>query len=613
VVSATEKLEPPPTHKSGKKPKVVVLGTGWAATTFIKGLSVEEAQMYDITLVAPRNYFLYTPLLPSATMGSVEERSIVTPIRRLTAGKARFLEANCEYIDTAKKQLICGRAGTLRTRSDSHDRFPAEDVDGKVRFSLDYDILVYAVGATANDFGCPGVKEHAFFFKEISDARRVRERVSDAFEIAALPTTSPEERDRLVSFVVVGGGPTGVEVAADLADFINGEAASLYPTVHKHVKVTLINVGETLLSTYDRNISEASLEVFKKKRVEVMNGFRVTEVTPDKVKMKRSKDGEIVSIDYGCVVWAAGIKEQPITSQMKDSIIKQYDGTDLDIRSVQASGKGVVTDEWLHVRGSNGSIFALGDASTVMQDKTLPFAEKLFQLGDVDGSGELDKSELRDLFAQAYAEFPQLEEYARYLEEAVEKDTEDDPRLKPIIKVFGEATEREKRAWRQAYNLVRQRVGARTASKGSEKVATDIVDVDANANDKLDLEEFKMLLERVDMNLRPFPPTAQVAAQQGKYLARLFAEGWVDGEAKGLKTTTERTGPFTYFHKGSLAYLGGGEAGFDLPVIGSVTGPVAGVAWKVYETIAQMSWKNRALVGLDWVRSEVFGRDSSRL
>ncbi|CAK9084190.1 External alternative NAD(P)H-ubiquinone oxidoreductase B1, partial [Durusdinium trenchii] len=154
-------------------------------------------------------------------------------------------------------------------------------------------------------------------------------------------------------------------------------------------------------------------------------------------------------------------------------------------------------------------------------------------------------------------EFPQLEEYAQYLSAVV--DEESNPRINAIAK------------------------------------------------------EFKGLLERIDANLQPFPPTAQVAAQQGKYLSSLFNQAILDGDIDSFTEVATASGPFTYFHKGSLAYLGGGSAAFDLPVIGPITGPAAGVAWKLYETSAQLSWKNRALVGLDWLRGEVFGRDTSRI
>jgi len=473
--------------------------------------------------------------------------------------------------------------------------------------------LIYAVGAQTNDFNTPGVKENAFFFKEMPDARKVRDKVVDLFERASLPTTTPEEKAQWLSFVIVGGGPTGVEVAADLADFIEGEAANLYPNLIEHVKIRLINTGDNLLSTYDIGISKESMEVFRKKGVEVMPGYRVVEVTPDEVRMK-AKDGETVGLKYGCTVWAAGIKENSLTTKLKESLVEKNTGiSDLNVTSLLARANGIITDEWLHVRGSSGSIFALGDAATVRHDRTLPFAKQLFDAADAEGTGSLSMVRLRQLFEGAADAFPQLEEYAEYLATAVELESDDDPRIKPIADLFGKGLKRERDAFRKAWALTRERVGDRTARKGFEAIAADFHELEADSENGIGLETFEKLLERVDNNLRAFPPTAQVAGQQGKYLAKFLAAGVVAGDDESFKEQSQSTGAFTYFHKGALAYLGGGSAAFDLPVVGPVTGPAAGVAWKVYEASAQLSWKNRALVGLDWLREGLWGRDSSHI
>eukprot|EP00931_Biecheleriopsis_adriatica_P075991 TRINITY_DN49754_c0_g1_i1.p1 TRINITY_DN49754_c0_g1~~TRINITY_DN49754_c0_g1_i1.p1 ORF type:complete len:729 (+),score=164.41 TRINITY_DN49754_c0_g1_i1:49-2187(+) len=611
AIGVKDRVEKPTEHKSGKRPKVVVLGTGWGAATFLQGLSEKEACMYDITVVSPRNFFLYTPLLPACTMGSVEERSIMTPFRSVVKGKAEYLEAKCEEIDTVKKVVRCCRAGAPKKPSDvAYERFPEGDVDGKLTFILDYDILIYAVGAQTNDFNTPGVKDNAFFFKEVPDARKVREKVADLFERASLPTTTPEQRDAWLSFVVIGGGPTGVEVAADLADFISGEATQLYPKLVPHVKVRLINTGQYLLSTYDRGISQASKDIFREKGVEVMTGYRVTEMTPEELKMVDVNTKEEVALKYGAAVWAAGIKEHALTSQLKSSLIeKNYGVSELNVTSLKAPARGIITDEWLQVRGSGGSIFALGDAATVRNDRTLPFAEQLFKAADVDNSGDLTYQEMLDVFTGASDEFPQLEEYAMYLSTVVETD---ESRWANVAKVFSEGIRRERQAFKKVKELAFQSVGDRTAKKGFDSVAADLAETDADSNVRFDFEEFKELLDRIDRNLQAFPPTAQVAAQQGKFLAKLFSKGVVDGELTSFEEAAKSSGPFTYFHKGSLAYLGGGSAAFDLPVIGPVTGPAAGVAWKLYETSAQLSWKNRALVGLDWLREGLWGRDTSR-
>mmetsp|Transcript_75852 Transcript_75852/g.183339 ORF Transcript_75852/g.183339 Transcript_75852/m.183339 type:complete len:687 (+) Transcript_75852:73-2133(+) len=596
-------------HSSGKKPKVVVLGSGWGCASLMEGLSEEEAQMYDITVVSPRNHFLYTPLLPTATMGSIEERSIVTPIREIIAGKADFLEAKCEHVDAAAKKIRCGRAGLQEERNNMfYDRFPEGDVEGKLSFEMDYDILLYAIGAVPNDFNCPGVQEHAFQFKEVEDARKIRNKISDVFEKAALPMITPEERDALLSFIIVGGGPTGVEVAADLCDFIRDDVSKLYPKLVDHVSVRIIDTVEHLLSSYDRKISEETLKIFKENGVEVLKGVFVKEITATHVKTARKDDGKLEDLPYGCIVWCTGIKQNKLSVQLKKSITEMNgDKPELDLETLQENNLGIVTDEWLQVKGSFGSIFALGDAAAVQLQRVTRIAEELFAEGDVDGGGTLCVDEMKALFKKKADVYPQLAEYAEYFDTKTNEVEPDTVRL-AVQDVF----ERAGQLRAAAKDMVQARASTKTLTQGESAIEKQLEQVDIDGNMELDAGEFKGLLRGIDRNLRSFPATAQVAAQQGKYLAKVFATGLPAGDFESYQKANEKAGPFTYFHKGALAYLGNGNAAFDVPVIGAITGPLAGIAWKGYETISQVSWKNRALVGWDWVRTEVFGRDTSR-
>jgi len=367
------------------------------------------------------------------------------------------------------------------------------------------------------------------------------------------------------------------------------------------------------LSTYDQSISKTCMEVFQEKGVDVMARCQVVEVGSEEIKMKRGNEEELFTLPYGCVVWAAGNKEHALTNQLKTSLIEKNEGvSELNVTSLKAPVRGIVTDEHLGVRGSGGSIFALGDAAIVRHDRTEPFAAKLFKAADLNGNGELDLPELRELFTGAADEFPQLKDYADYLREAVKVPWgEDDIGKTGLAKVIADAFRLQKLAFRKALSLTNQQVGDRTTHKEKDIIAAEFDQALVHDKSSMNLEEFRLLLECVDKNLQPFPPTAQVAAQQGKYLATLLSQGVLDGAQESYAETMGSEPVFSYFHKGSLAYLGGGSAAFDLPIIGAVTGPAAGVAWKLYETSAQLSWKNRALVGLDWVKSEIFGRDTS--
>lgn len=164
---------------SSKKKKVVILGTGWGGMSFLKNL---DSTKYDVQVVSPRNYFVFTPLLPSVTSGTVEARSITEPIRRIIRNRdVKFVEAECVKIDGANKKVHCKDASHLTCK-------------GKEEFELEYDYLVVAVGATSNTFGTKGVEEYCHFLKEIEDAEKIRGRIVDCFETASLPNLTDEDR-----------------------------------------------------------------------------------------------------------------------------------------------------------------------------------------------------------------------------------------------------------------------------------------------------------------------------------------------------------------------------------------------------------------------------------
>ena len=253
-----------PTFPEEKKKKVVILGSGWGAMSVLNHLNPGQ---FDVTVVSPRNYFLFTPILPSATVGTVDCRSIVEPIRKLIlkhhkGQDVQFHEASCVDILPEKKQIIC--------RDES-------GIQGTVaQFNLDYDILVSAVGATNNTFGTPGVEENCHFLKEITDAHVVRDAIIDLLESSCIPGQPVEEIKRLLHFVIVGGGPTGVEFASELRDFLREDLPKIYPHIVNDFQVTLLQSGDHILNTYDQQISSFTEKNFqsKEEEVRVLTGTR---------------------------------------------------------------------------------------------------------------------------------------------------------------------------------------------------------------------------------------------------------------------------------------------------------------------------------------------------
>ena len=178
--------------------------------------------------------------------------------------------------------------------------------------ALPYDALVVAVGAGVGYFGVPGAEAHALPLKELRDARAVRQRLLRNIEAACLPGLSDAERQRLASVVVVGGGPTGCELAAELHDLMRDDLARLYPhAVMAAAQITLVEAGAELLSAFDASLRAYALQRFRREGVAVRAGVAVARVGPRGVVLA---DGSQLSA--GLVVWSAGLAPRPLLSAL---------------------------------------------------------------------------------------------------------------------------------------------------------------------------------------------------------------------------------------------------------------------------------------------------------
>ena len=190
------------------RPRLLVLGSG--RRTPVK---IIEADQDRPPVVSPRNYFVHADAR-GVGGGTVEYRSITEPMRAAnpTAG---FIEGVCVDIDTTKR-IARVETALREDRRDATGVLGAEDTQERC-YALNYDRLVYAVGTQSSDIGIPGVASHCFFLKGLQDARRFRQAVGDALERATQPSLTDDERRRILTFLVVGGGATGVELTGELA------------------------------------------------------------------------------------------------------------------------------------------------------------------------------------------------------------------------------------------------------------------------------------------------------------------------------------------------------------------------------------------------------------
>ncbi|KAL1165738.1 hypothetical protein V6Z11_A06G148800 [Gossypium hirsutum] len=496
-------------------------------------------------VVSPRNFFVFTPLLPSVTCGKVEARSIVEPIRNIIRKKnvnISYSEAECVKIDPNNKKIYC------RATIDSHSK-------GEEVFAVDYDYLIIAVGAQVNTFNTPGVMENCHFLKEIDDAQKIRKNVIDSFEKASLPNLSDEERKKILHFVVVGGGPTGVEFAAELHDFVNEDVVKLYPNVQDLVKITLLEATDHILNMFDKRITNFAEQKFGRDGIDVKLGSMVTGINENEISTKVRGNGEKTSTPYGMALWSTGIGPRPLIKEFMKQI-------------GQGNRRALATDEWLRVEGF-GNIYALGDCATVNQRKVMEDISEIFRKADKDNSGTLTVKEFQEIIDDICERYPQVELYLK------------NKQVRNMVDLLKEA-------------------------KGDA----------AKESMELNIEEFKSALSEVDSQMKNLPATAQVANQQGAYLAKCFnrmeeCEKNPEGPPRFRGTGRHRFHPFRYRHLGQFAPLGGEQTAAQLPGDWVSIGHSEQWLWYSVYASKQVSWRTRALVVSDWIRRFIFGRDTS--
>ena len=187
-----------------------------------------------------------------------------------------------------------------------------------------------AVGARAATFVIPGVKEFAFPLRQLSDARAIRSRLVQVFERASSPFCSEKERARLLQFVIVGGGPTSVEFAAELYDFLRMDVQRLFPKLIPYCSVTLVEAGHKLLGAFSQNLSEYTMRLFRKRKVKLLLGKSVKTMHPHSLELS---DG--TEISFGLCVWSTGNEQIPFVKG-------------LDFPKEERSGR-LIVDDFLRV------------------------------------------------------------------------------------------------------------------------------------------------------------------------------------------------------------------------------------------------------------------------
>jgi NADH:quinone reductase (non-electrogenic) len=369
AVKARTRYEPRERPTYGEFPhQVLVVGGGFAGYMAAKTLCdfTEGRDDVGVLVISRENYFAFWPMVPGIIGSQVDIGNIAQPLRRpLIEAGASFRRAELKGVDFERKIVI----------ADGGKEFP-------------YDHLILALGSQPNFFGVAGVKEHSLALGGLADALRIRNRVIERFEQATLdPGDLPDPR---LTFVVIGGGATGVETAAEIHALVREALAPDFPNIDMdEVRIFVIEAGQEIVGELDPALRRAASMELAARGIKVITGVGAKKVMADRVKLD---DGREIRTEN--VVWTAGIRPSAKLENL-DLPLTEHDG--------------VVVDDRLRVPGHPG-VWAIGDSAAIPQaDGRLapPTAQAAVQegrlaarnvLAAIDGrEDELEKFQYRPL------------------------------------------------------------------------------------------------------------------------------------------------------------------------------------------------------------------------
>ena len=311
--------------------QIVVLGGGFAGLHLVRRLERKlRRDEAEVTLIDRQNYHLFTPLLYQVCTGELPPHAVAYPLRDATASAGfRFLQSEIVALDV------------------DHRRVGTADAE------VPYDHVVIALGSVTNDYGIPGVRQNALPVKWLADAENLRRHVLDIFETAATETDIARRREQL-TFVIVGAGPVGVELASSLRVLMDHTLRRIYPSIDflGDVMIHLIEGADRILPAMDPRLSRIAARRMEQQRVRVLLNTLVAEIGPGVVQ---TKDG--AQLRARTIVWSGGVKPNPFLGTVP--FAKSKDGR-------------LIVDDQFRVNGRD-DIFAIGDAAYFeLRGKGLP-------------------------------------------------------------------------------------------------------------------------------------------------------------------------------------------------------------------------------------------------
>ena len=300
--------------------RVVIVGGGFAGVSAAQRFErlVLRGVPVDVTVISDSNFLLFTPMLAEVASSALEPAHISAPVRSAVA-HTRFRHGAVDDVDTA------GRAVVM-----SDERIP-------------YDHLVIAVGSVPSFLDLPGVEDNAFTMKDLADATRLRDHVIGTLERCD-QLTDPHERDRLLTFVVAGGGFAGAETVAELFDLVHG-VLHLYPGITAaEPRFVLVHSRDHILPELSAELGAYALARLRARGIGFRLGVRVSEASADSVRLSNG-----ARIATGTFVWTAGTRPSPFVVRLAGE---------------HARDGALITDATLRVTGLD-RVWAVGDCARI--------------------------------------------------------------------------------------------------------------------------------------------------------------------------------------------------------------------------------------------------------
>jgi NADH dehydrogenase len=350
--------------------RVLVLGGGFAGYTAAKTLCKLTRHRDDVgvMLISRENYFTFWPMLPGVVSSDIDTKNVAQPLRRaLIRLGASFRRAEIESIDLEKQ---CVKAGGRE--------FP-------------YHHLIVALGGEPAYFGIPGVEEHTVSMKGIGTAEAIRNRVIERYEETIL--ARGEVPDSKLTFVVIGGGATGVEVASELHELVHDILPPDYPNINpRRVRIVLVDRNEGILKELDPALRRTARKKLADLQIEVINNARAQEITADNVILDDRRE-----IETENAIWTAGFR----ASEKLDDLGLPHD-----------ERKGLTVDAYMRVEGCD-NVWGIGDCAANMnkdREPVPPNAQAAVQEGKAAARNVLAALDGRNLEPFKYKPLGQLVE-----------------------------------------------------------------------------------------------------------------------------------------------------------------------------------------------------------